>query len=90
MAAAYGFALPGYQKTLVTENYVICNKRNIPTRQKTTLATWNVLLFCEYYMQGRTDLCGADMRLTQPLVHRAQHVCLKPAGYQLFAVSCGL
>ncbi len=50
MAEAYGFGLPGYQKTLVTEIYRILNTKNVPTRRIATLGTQDVLLFCDYYM----------------------------------------
>ncbi len=80
MAEAYAFGLPGYQKPLVSENYRILNTKNVATRRTATLGTRNVLLVCDYYTYvgigalGRslsTDLCDANMRLTQPWVQHS-------------------
>ncbi len=38
------------QKTLVIENYIISNKTNVLTRWITTVATCQVLFFCDYHM----------------------------------------
>ncbi len=66
-------------RPLFIENYAILNKRNVPTRRITTLATWRVLffLFLGLLLVGRnslrlsTDVCGADM---SPTFHTTQQV----------------
>ncbi len=43
------FQVPADQKLLVIENCAILNKRNVPVRWRTTLATWQVLLLLVFF-----------------------------------------
>ncbi len=75
---------------LITKNYVILTKRNILTRQRTTLETWQALFcFCFLWLLHlertgafskslSTDLCGVDLRFSS--LSTTQHNTLRNTG----------